>query len=561
MKKLGIILLFSGFCLSLLAGCFDEGKNNTKNGLLLGSASTLVSGSAPGSGSGDKSIAPPSTVDATDGLYTDSIGINWKSVSDATGYAVYRSETKGGPFDKLSSMDTAEYTAGMQTGGATAPAKSASVTTTAALPQAVFQSDVDLSGLMFDIGLYVLAWQTPKIRIQIGTAVNAIVEFPGGWLGTFYKQSDVVSKINAAVGKTVCYPVDSNGKKYVKIVTSDGAIVISNANTTLSYIPVQYFLKSDAVDTTMITVNLPPVDNGGGTGGGDTGGGGTGGGSTGGGSTPSTPAVTYNFVDKSVTRGKHYYYVVTSVDAGGLESDYSAVDEGFAVSSDAPAMVANMKASDGASLSSVTLTWDAVPGASYYHVFRSDGKTSVQVGGDITGTAFEDTTVPAGLFSYKVGAYNAKAEGPYSDPDAGYRKITDEEFYVEYARSMDYSLNRLQIMKRSGTGKLGTETIQAENSGGTCVYNAGMQGFGALVTITFTDFCDLYMTFNGTQSTTADMSANGSLKDSTITVTGLYNGYVRYDIVIAGGAPGGGNYYVSQNGGAETTIPWNYNYK
>lgn len=543
MKKLGIILLLSGVCLSLLVSCEDENKKKNNNLLLL---------IGEGPGTAGKALEAPSMVDATDGDYTDAIGLNWKPVPDAAGYAVYRSESQDGPFDKIGSVDAAAYATGMQAGGGTTtPPVTPPVTPPEPTPtEAVFQSDINLSGLMFNIGVYVLAWQTPKIKITIGSSIEGVAEFPGGIFGKLYSQSDVVAKINDVAGKTICYPVDAAGKKYVKIVSTGDAIVISNANTTLSYIPLKLFLKSDATKSTVITVKPEPVD----TGGGDTGGGDTGGGTT-------IPAVTYNYVDKSVTQGKHYYYSITSVDADGLESEFSVIDDGFAVSSDAPARVQNVKASDGVSATKVTVTWDAVPGATYYRVYRSNGKATVQVGGDITGTSCDDAA-PAGLLSYKVAAYNAFAESPYSSPDAGYRTVTNEEFYVEFARSMDYSLNRLAIMKKSGTGRLGKETISAQNSSGTCTYNAAMDGLsGAIVTISFVDFCDLYMTFNGQQKTLANLSENGTLKDSSVNVTGIYTGTVRYDIVISGGAPGGGNYYVSQGGGAETAIPWNYPYK
>lgn len=109
-------------------------------------------------------------------------------------------------------------------------------------------------------------------------------------------------------------------------------------------------------------------------------------------------------------------------------------------------------------------------------------------------------------------------------------------------------------------GSLGSQTITAINSAGTCVYTASGGLSGADILITYSDYCDLYMTMNGTQHTVINdvFSQNGTLTGCQIDVTGVYTGYVRYNLIISGGKPAGGYYYVSQDGGAETQIPYNY---
>jgi hypothetical protein len=76
-------------------------------------------------------------------------------------------------------------------------------------------------------------------------------------------------------------------------------------------------------------------------------------------------------------------------------------------------------------------------------------------------------------------------------------------------------------------------------------------------TITFTNFCDLYLVLNGTQVLDADLSMNGTITGQ-LNLSGIYNGYIRFDVSITGGSATGGYYYVSQNGGAETALPGDY---
>jgi hypothetical protein len=275
--------------------------------------------------------------------------------------------------------------------------------------------------------------------------------------------------------------------------------------------------------------------------------------------TVAAQAKSYYFTDTNITAGKHYYYKVSAVDDDGNESTKSPADDGFARVSDyVPAKVANCSASDGTYTNKVTVTWAAATNATYYKVYRANGTTVFEFN-NITGTSFDDTTVPPGLFSYKIAPYNASGEGVNSDSDTGFRALTNQEFFDEAYKNENAALSRLQLLQQTGTNMLGSETIYDKDGDGTCVYKATADIFSMTghATITFTNFCDLYLTLNGTQVLDADMSMNGTITGQ-LNLSGIYNGYVRFDIVLTGGNSTDGYYYISQNGGAETTLPGDY---
>lgn len=271
-------------------------------------------------------------------------------------------------------------------------------------------------------------------------------------------------------------------------------------------------------------------------------------------------AVSYYYVDVDVAEGAHYYYAITAVDKDGKESKPSPVEEGFTKANEnAPSKVPSCSASDGLA-GGVTVTWGAATNATYYKVFRIDsaGQTT-QVGGNTTDTTYTDTTVGPGVFSYKVAPFNAYGEGGSSDKEAGFRAVDDYEFFDLVYAEEESGLSRISRLQKSGMDMLGKETVYDLMGNGKCDYNA-TYSFGtgdATVLITFTNFCDIFLTLNGTQKTVADTSANGDMTGQ-IDVTGIYPGYVKFDITLTGGNVTGGTYTVKQSSGSEMTIPGTY---
>ena len=676
-KKFASIILIVTGCMAIMTGCGNDNKKDSKNlidqykqyGKYLPVLGAMLNHIIP--------VPPPpyvgpAYVTATDGEYTDKIGIDWDLVDNSVSYRVYRSYNMQGPFtesERVGTVDAADISAITSTSntqnadsntssispliaGNTSGYVAESGTCTNPIMQASYQSNVDLNETKMIMGhmngRYVLAGETFRISIKIGSSFTAQVAFPGGLWGHQYMPDEVLSIFNTAVGnKAVCSLVYSGDYTYIKIVSSEKIVfenileIYHTAFWRAIYpSPLKFFLDENAGWDTVITadpvqiscndttpptvVSTSPANNatnvavntsisvvfsetidpasfntgsliitGGGTSvAGTISGNGT--------FTPSaslsyntlytatittfvkdlagnnmaanytwafttvasstTPTKDYYFTDANATPGMHYYYAVAAVDAEGNVSTLSPADDGFAkVSENVPGKVTNCSATDGTYTTEVTVTWTAASRATYYNVYRTNGTTVFIVGDNITGTSFNDTTVPPGLFSYKIAPYNASGEGVSSDPDTGFRGLTNQEFFDEAYKNENAALSRLQLLQQTGTNMLGSETIYDKDGDGTCVYKAtadiiSMKGHA---TITFTNFCDLYLTLNGAQVVDADMSMNGTITGQ-LNISGIYTGYIRFDVIVAGGYATGGNYYVSQNGGAETTLPGDY---
>lgn len=273
-------------------------------------------------------------------------------------------------------------------------------------------------------------------------------------------------------------------------------------------------------------------------------------------------SVAYYYVDNDVTQGGIYYYVITAIDADGNESVMPTLgEEGSTRANDnVPSKVLSCSASKGLA-GGITVTWETAANATYYRVYRVDSSSNqVQMGGDLTGTTYTDTTVDAGVYSYKVTPCNAYGVGGSSDLVQGYRALNDDrEFFDLVYAEEESGLGRISHLKKTGMDMLGTETVYDLVGNGNCYYNAGYDLWSgtATVIITFTNFCDIMLTMNGTVTTVANSSQNGTIT-GTLTSSGIYPGTVVFNLTLTGGTASGGSYRVTQTGGSETTIPYDY---
>ena len=104
---------------------------------------------------------------------------------------------------------------------------------------------------------------------------------------------------------------------------------------------------------------------------------------------------------------------------------------GFILENDAPV---NLVASDGASTSSVSVTWNGLAGASSYSVYRSTTNVfgdAVRLASGVNGTSFSDSTAaPTVIYFYWVTASKGGAEGPASNSDDGYVGLRAPSIFV-----------------------------------------------------------------------------------------------------------------------------------
>jgi hypothetical protein len=118
---------------------------------------------------------------------------------------------------------------------------------------------------------------------------------------------------------------------------------------------------------------------------------------------------------EKVTAMGIYYYEVSAVNVGGFESAYSVPT---AVTVTAPGVPTNVSASSADA--EITVSWNAVTGASSYNVYRADSQTGIytKVGASAS-SPYTETVTAMGIYYYEVSAVSASNfESTYSAPTA-----------------------------------------------------------------------------------------------------------------------------------------------
>jgi fibronectin type 3 domain-containing protein len=148
----------------------------------------------------------------------------------------------------------------------------------------------------------------------------------------------------------------------------------------------------------------------------------------------------------------------------------------------------------------------------------------------------------------------------YSEVKQGFRQISNEEFLHEFLSTVDRSQFKMKWLHYGGTKPAQDDDVNGDKNG----YLAYRPKFGAPVKVTtsYVNYCDYFMTFNdhsaGPQLCISGWDANGTYVGGN-TVSGIYSGYVLFDIVVTDGRKAGGVYRVKQDGLSEVTLPWDSN--
>ena len=204
------------------------------------------------------------------------------------------------------------------------------------------------------------------------------------------------------------------------------------------------------------------------------------------GNTPIATGVTApTFTDSNVTGGTTYYYEVTAVDAAGQSRMSSEVS---ATLPQVPAAPTGLAVSAG--LTNVSLSWNAVSGATGYNIYRgtSSGGESFDI--YVTSTSFNDTGLAAfTTYYYKVSAVNSNGEGAMSTevsgtpgndwfannlPDPGLQALARTDFNQDGSITYNDMLGLLtQAVTETGTGTVSTAVVKslqalANSSGAAC---------------------------------------------------------------------------------------------
>ena len=117
-----------------------------------------------------------------------------------------------------------------------------------------------------------------------------------------------------------------------------------------------------------------------------------------------------SYLDTNVTGGTSYTYTVKAWN-GTVWSDFDAKGVTATAVYGAPVLKSASAGANG-----ITVTWNAVPGATQYRVYRKTGSGSWNGRADVTGTSYTDTNVTGGTsYTYTVKAWNGSV---WSDFDS-----------------------------------------------------------------------------------------------------------------------------------------------
>ena len=189
------------------------------------------------------------------------------------------------------------------------------------------------------------------------------------------------------------------------------------------------------------------------------------------------------FDDTTAVPGTTYFYWVTASNECGT-SGFSLSDTGSRDPSGTAAPT-GVAASDGTSCTSVTVSWNAVAGATSYQIWRNtvnDSGTATQIGTD-TASPFDDTTAAAGTtFFYWVRAVGPCGTSGFSNSDAGSRGSGSAPAAPKFLRATDGNCNSVTVTWRAANGATGYQIWR-----GTSNNSANAVQIGTSATLSFVD--------------------------------------------------------------------------
>lgn len=577
----------------------------------------LIPGCMPPASEIDSENVASVAATATEGYFTDRVMVSWSEVPGASKYIIYRSESPDGPYEKVTEVTPDSTKSRVENADMLIEVPVVEEPPAPEDPDYIdpvylnftYTSEADLSG-----GRHINAGQTPRLRILIGSAlegdadVNLVAEFPTldtaasffnglwSWISSgfqepvlvSYEPGQIASILNGAANRAIC-EVSEDGKNLV-FSSKWGPIVFKNENNTIGYSPIDYFIKEGVGNDEILVANKDgyqvmsasdynntlatddgegnplglaaffgtepepeeePVDTG-----------------------PEMIARVFGeddaFFHDDINNetGVHYYYRIQALRDNGTQVSLSNCAEGFKISATAAKAPQNLSVSKGEFSDKTVISWDPVSGSGIvYKIYRAlaypgifDSSAPLA---EVTETTYEDTSVPAGQFVYRVVAFNAAGEeGRPSENVVGYRSATNREFlHVAYYETV--------VAEKRTAQALGVGRVADYDSGSNAninifgylsgkvnyTLNVNISSMSGTGTWSFTDYCNYSVILNGSDSMDSGSDKDGDIR-GVVEVSGIYNGYIDYYVHVDGGDVASGYFMVSQNGGPEERIDW-----
>lgn len=175
------------------------------------------------------------------------------------------------------------------------------------------------------------------------------------------------------------------------------------------------------------------------------------------------------YLDTAVTSGITYYYWIQAVNEAGT-SDLSAPDSGYCGSMAVPAIPAGVSASDGLYTDRISVTWQAVSGATQYGIWRAteNNISAATMINETTGTNYNDTSSNQGIcYYYWIRTRNANGCSGYGFPDSGWKCLSPPSKVSPSNGSYPYHIQVLWNAVANATWyEIWREEVPGENSNG-----------------------------------------------------------------------------------------------
>jgi Zn-dependent metalloprotease/N-acetylneuraminic acid mutarotase/fibronectin type 3 domain-containing protein len=148
---------------------------------------------------------------------------------------------------------------------------------------------------------------------------------------------------------------------------------------------------------------------------------------------------------------------------GGYNDDYLAVNEENAAIP--PSMPTHVAASEGVYTDKVRVSWDTLPGATYYEVYRAENSSSTKsLVESPAASPYADTGTPPGVtYYYWVKACNGFGCSDYSADDTGWRNLTAP---IGVTASDGAFSDKVQITWTAAAGATSYQVFRATSAGG-----------------------------------------------------------------------------------------------